>query len=125
VLYDGEIRREAVLKIPVVICDCIAGQDAAHVGGGRDPSGAKAEMDMIWQECPRKARRLGLTKQAPQAVEKGVAVLVIPEDPLPLDSPDHQVMDGPRKVDPRLSWHDFTLSNPKPPINLFSYGRPP
>ena len=80
---------------------------------------------MIGQECLCKARRLGLTKQTPQAVEKGVAVPVVPEDPLPLDSPDHQVVDAPRKVDPRLSWHDFTLSNPKQPFNLLFYARPP
>jgi hypothetical protein len=70
-------------------------------------------MDMIGQECPCEARRPTLKKQTTQAVEKGVAVPVVPEDPLPLDSPDHPVVDAPRKVYPRLSWHDFTLSNLK------------
>ncbi len=45
-----------------------------------------------------------------KTIEKGAAVLIVLEDPLPLDPSDDEVLDPTRIIDSRLPGHEYTLS---------------
>jgi hypothetical protein len=75
-------------------------------------------MDMVGQQGPGKTGCFRFEKKKSQTVEKGVTILIILEDSLPLDSPDDEMVDSTRIIDPCFPGHENTLSNPNQHVNL-------
>jgi hypothetical protein len=75
-------------------------------------------MDMVGQQGPGKTCRFRLQKKKSQTVEKGVTILIVLEDSLPLDSSDDEMVDSTRIINPCFAGHENTLSNPNQHVNL-------
>jgi len=66
----------------------------------------------VRQQGPGKTCCLRFQKKKSQTVEKGVPILIIPEDSLPLDSSDDEMVDSTRIINPCFPGHEYTLSKP-------------
>lgn len=90
---------------PPVVGRRVPGQESLHKGSNGDSARPEDEVDMIRHECPRKAGRPGLKEEQTQAVHEGLAVRIVPKDPLSLDPANPEGVEATREVYPCLPWH--------------------
>ena len=71
----------------------VSGHEAAHEFTKWSGAGSQKEVKMVWDQGPGVTLGLGLFEDICQAIEEGVAVLVISEDLCSIYSAGHNVLE--------------------------------
>jgi len=88
----------------------VAREERAHAAREGPPPGADQEMRMVREEGPGIQRPGPLRRQRGQARDKVRPVGLVPEERGPLDPPHHPVVQGVRRIEPRLAGHSTAES---------------
>jgi hypothetical protein len=87
------------------MADGITGEQAPHYGGNRFAAGFQQQVEMIGQQGPGQAERLGRDENLTQALDKIVPIMVIRKYNLAMDAAANDVMHGTGGVYARFSGH--------------------
>jgi len=68
-------------------------------------------MGMVVQKRPCVAGRTGLGQQGGKPIQHVLAVVIVTKDLAALDAPNHYMLQNPRRIQSRGSWHDHTTIN--------------
>jgi hypothetical protein len=77
---------------------CVAREEGAHTAGQRALPGSDQEVGVIREEGPRVNGECATLRQGRQASDEVVSISVILEDDAALESPDHHVVEGIRRI---------------------------
>jgi len=83
----------------------ITGEQAAHDGGDGSRAGSVENVGMVGHQSAGITRRRGISQNVTQTLEKVLMVLrIFIYDPA-FDSPDDNMVQGPRRIYAGLAWH--------------------
>ena len=86
------LEEMAASFVAFIECNGVASHEPAHYFAERCRAGSQEEMKMVWDQGPGIALGLGFFEDICQAIEEGVAVLVVSEDLSSFDSSSHYML---------------------------------
>ena len=108
--FVAVLKKMSVASVSAIETTGISCQQPAHHTGNRDISSTEQQMEVVGQQGPCVAWRLGFGQDHAQTPYEVVSVQVFPKNHLPLYSAADDVMQCSGGIDARFSWHEIRIS---------------
>jgi hypothetical protein len=91
--FVSVLEKVTTTFVSFVECNSVSSHEAAHDFTEWGRAGTQEEVKMVWNQGPGVTLRLCFFKDDGQAIEEGVAVLVVSEKFPPFNAPGHDVLE--------------------------------
>ena len=103
------LKEMPVSPVAPVESDGITGHEASHGPAQMNVFASEQEMKMVWKQCPRITMDSAHIQNVSKTGQEILIVLLVPENPGPLNSPGHDVLEKAWGVKSWLARHGMRL----------------
>jgi hypothetical protein len=101
------LKEMPIPPVAAVERDGITGHETSHGPAQMNIFASEQEMKMVWKQRPRITMDSSYTQYVLKAGQEIPIVLLVPEDPAPLNSTGHDVLEKAGSIESGLARHGF------------------